>query len=140
MLRPADEDIQSSKSGIHFGHYKAAAYNEYLTSLLEAKLNLILSTGIPLERWTHGLTVLLEKEFGSVYIDKLRAICLFEADYNCLQKPSHLQTDDQLSNQEGPYPKGTVRVQAQDSLRWYHVQDSPQSHPSHASPSFCRRK
>jgi len=57
----ADEDIQSSKSGIHFGHYKAAAYNEYLTSLHVAKLNLILSTGIPLERWTHGLTVLLDK-------------------------------------------------------------------------------
>ena len=51
-----------------------------------AKLNLILATGIPLERWTHGLTVLLEKEFGSVYIDKLRVICLFEADYNWLQK------------------------------------------------------
>jgi len=34
----ADEDIQSSKSGIHFGHYKAAAYNEYLMSLQVAKL------------------------------------------------------------------------------------------------------
>ena len=82
----AKEDIQSSKSGAHFGHYKAASYNKYLTSLQVAKLNLVLRTGIPLERWGHGLTVLLEKEFGSIYIDKLRAICLFEADFNWLCK------------------------------------------------------
>ena len=49
-------------------------------------LNLALQTGVPLERWGNGLTVLLEKEFGSIYIDKLRAICLFEADFNWLSK------------------------------------------------------
>jgi hypothetical protein len=82
----ANEDIQSSRSLAHFGHYKAAAYNDYLSALHAAKLNLALQTGIPLERWGHGLTVLLEKEFGSIYLDKLRAICLFEADFNWLQK------------------------------------------------------
>ena len=61
----ANEDIQSSRSLAHFGHYKAAAYNDYLSALHAAKLNLALQTGIPLERWGHGLTVLLEKEFGS---------------------------------------------------------------------------
>ena len=82
----SDETIQSSKSGAHFGHYKAAAYDDYLSALHVAKLNLALASGKPLERWGHGLTVLLEKEFGSIYIDKLRAICLFEADFNWLQK------------------------------------------------------
>jgi hypothetical protein len=82
----ANEKIQSSKSGAHFGHYKAAAYDKYLTCLHVAKMNLVLRTGIPLERWGHGITVLLEKKFGSIYIDKLRAICLFEADFNWLTK------------------------------------------------------
>jgi hypothetical protein len=82
----ADEDIQSSKSGCHFSHYKAAAHNDYLSALHCAKLNLALRTGVPLTRWGNGLTVLLEKEFGAIYIDKLRAICLFEADFNWLQK------------------------------------------------------
>ena len=82
----ANEDIQSSKSGCHFSHYKAAAENDYLSALHVARLNLALETGIPYERWTHGVTVLLEKEFGSIYIHKLRAICLFEADFNWLQK------------------------------------------------------
>ena len=30
--------------------------------------------------------VLLEKEFGEIYFNKMRAICLFEADFTCLQK------------------------------------------------------
>ena len=82
----ANEDIQSSKSGCHFSHYKVAAENDYLSALHVARLNLALETGIPYERWGHGVTVLLEKEFGSIYINKLRAICLFEADFNWLQK------------------------------------------------------
>ena len=78
----ANKNIQSSKSGAHFGHYKVAAHDEHLLALHVAKLKLALQTGIPLERWGNGLTVLLEKEFGSIYINKLCAICLFEADFN----------------------------------------------------------
>ncbi len=51
-----------------------------------AKLTLAATTGIPLARWGNGLTVLLEKVFGNIYIDKMRAICLLEADYNWLNK------------------------------------------------------
>ena len=51
----ADEDIQSSRSGCHFSHYKAAAHNEYLLALHCAKLNLALRTGVPLTRWGNGL-------------------------------------------------------------------------------------
>jgi len=36
----ANEDIQSSESGIHFGHYKAASYNKFLFSMNAAKLTL----------------------------------------------------------------------------------------------------
>ena len=82
----ANENISSSKSGAHFGYYKAAAHSDSLSALHTAKLNLALETGTPLERWGHGLTVLLEKEFGAIYLDKLWAICLFEADFNWLQK------------------------------------------------------
>ena len=51
-----------------------------------AKLNALLNSGVPLERWSKSLTVLLKKEFGSVFFNKLRAIILFEADFNWLQK------------------------------------------------------
>jgi len=84
--RHAKEDIQTSESGCHFGHYKAAAYDRYLSALHAAKLTLAATTGIPLARWGNGLTVLLEKVFGNIYVDKMRAICLLEADYNWLNK------------------------------------------------------
>jgi hypothetical protein len=37
-------------------------------------------------RWGNELMVLREKVFGNIYIDKMRAICLLEADYNWLNK------------------------------------------------------
>ena len=42
--------------------------------------------GVPLARWGRGLTVLLKKIMGNNYIHKLRAICLFEADFNWWDK------------------------------------------------------
>ncbi len=51
-----------------------------------AKLTLVASTGVPLACWGNGLTVLLEKVFGNIYIDKMWAICLLEANYNWLNK------------------------------------------------------
>ena len=82
----AREATESSKSGIHFGHYIAQSFSPFLTKLQVMKLNLVLSMGMPLERWLHGLTVLLEKEHGNINIEKLRAICLFEADLNWVLK------------------------------------------------------
>jgi hypothetical protein len=82
--RHTNEDIQSSESGCHFGHYKAASFDCYLSAMHAAKLTLAASTSIPLARWGNRLTVLLEKVFGNIYIDKMQAICLLEADYNWL--------------------------------------------------------
>ncbi len=85
-LQHANEDIQSSKSGYHFGHYKAASYGWYLLAMHAAKQTLAASTGIPLAHWGNGLTVLFEKAFENIYIDKMWAICLLEANYNWLNK------------------------------------------------------
>jgi hypothetical protein len=51
-----------------------------------AKLTLAASTNIPLARWGNGFMVLLKKMFGNIYLDKMRAICLLEANYNWLNK------------------------------------------------------
>jgi hypothetical protein len=75
-----------SKSGCHFGHYKAASFDGYLSAIHTAKLTLATSTGVPLACWGNGLMVLLKKVFENIYIDKMRAICLLEANYNWLNK------------------------------------------------------
>jgi hypothetical protein len=64
-----NEFIQSSYSHVHFGHYKAIAHDRYLSALEAAKLSLAASTGIPMDRWGLALTVLLEKQFGNIYLD-----------------------------------------------------------------------
>ena len=65
------ERIASSYSGLHVGHYKAAAYNDSLATLHCVKLNEMARRGLPLKRWGRGVTVLLEKVVGEIYIDKL---------------------------------------------------------------------
>ena len=39
-----------------------------------------------LERWSNGLSVMLEKTFGERMVSKLRAILLMEADFNAANK------------------------------------------------------
>jgi hypothetical protein len=51
-----------------------------------AKLTLVASTGVPLACWGNGFTLLLKMAFGNIYIDKMQAICLLEANYNWLNK------------------------------------------------------
>ena len=67
--------------GARFKHHKGAQLAPHVT-----KLNIALETGLPLGQWVHGLTGLLEKEFGAIYLDKLRATCLIEADFSWFQK------------------------------------------------------
>lgn len=50
------------------------------------KLQLALQTGIYLERWARGMSVMLEKEAGVFLVNKLRAILLMEADFNMINK------------------------------------------------------
>ena len=78
----AKEATSSSKSGRHFGHYKAICSDLNLVQLHVKSINLAVRRGDPLVRWREGVTVLLEKEAGNISIDKLRAICLLEADFN----------------------------------------------------------
>lgn len=78
----AKEATASSKSGRHFGHYKAVCTHPGLVNLHVKSINLAAQRGNPLVRWRQGVTVLLEKIAGDISIDKLRAICLLEADFN----------------------------------------------------------
>jgi hypothetical protein len=78
----AKEATSSSKSGRHFGHYKAITDDPVLVNLQVTNINLAATRGEPLQRWCEGVNVLLEKIAGNSHIDKLRAICLLEADFN----------------------------------------------------------
>jgi len=76
------ERTASSYSRIHYGHYCAAAHSDKISSFLAKKITLIARTGCAPERWSYGLTIMLEKIAGIALVNKLRAILLMEADFN----------------------------------------------------------
>jgi hypothetical protein len=76
------ERISSSYSTLHFGHYKSATASDFLTKLHAKHLTAISRAGSPPDRWSGGLTVMLEKIAGVALVNKLRAILLMEADFN----------------------------------------------------------
>ena len=77
-----NERTASSYSKLHIGHYKAAAYSDELSTAHSLKLSLISQAGAAPERWSRGLSVMLEKIAGVALVTKLRAILLMEADFN----------------------------------------------------------
>ena len=77
------EFTSSSSSGVHYGHYKAAIQDETIVAILAQQLTVIARSGVPPDSWSVGLQVLLEKIAGVCLVEKLRAIQLYEADFNC---------------------------------------------------------
>ena len=71
----AKEETASSKSGLHFGHYIAGASSDLISQYHAMRVSLALS-GIGLEQWSKGLSVMPEKAFGERLVSKLRAILL----------------------------------------------------------------
>ena len=72
-----------SSSGVHYNHYKAAIQNLMSTRILALQLTVVARSSIPLESWSVGLQVILEQIAGVCLVEKLRAIKLYEADFNC---------------------------------------------------------
>jgi hypothetical protein len=73
----------SSMSSVHCGRYKAAIQDPQSTNVLALQLTVIVHSRIPPESWSVGLQVMLEKIAGVCLVEKLRAIQLYEADFNC---------------------------------------------------------
>jgi hypothetical protein len=82
----ARECTGSLYSGLHFGHYVAALFCPDLSLLHTEILSICARNGVTLTRWGKGFMVLLEKILGNVFVHKLRATCLLEADFNCWNK------------------------------------------------------
>ena len=81
--KKVNEFTSSSMSGVHYGHYKAAIQDPLSTNILALQQTVIARSGIPPESWSIGLQVMLEKIAGVCLVEKLRAIQLYEADFNC---------------------------------------------------------
>ena len=82
ILEKSKEKTASSVSGIHFGHYKSVTNITILCNLHEGLLHLVFNFGAPLQRWSKGMSCMLEKKEVSIRVNKLRSILLIEDDFN----------------------------------------------------------
>jgi hypothetical protein len=66
----------------HLGLYKAEIQHPVLLSCFVMFLNVAISSGIAIPRWSNAVNILIEKDVGQREINGLRIIHLFEADFN----------------------------------------------------------
>ena len=86
LWKHAKEDTSSSMSGLHLGNYKARDQSKIISHFHALKTSLLLCRGIALDRWSHGLSVMLKKMFGCSLVTKLRSILIMEEDFNFANK------------------------------------------------------
>ena len=84
--RVINEETSSSESGIHFGHYIVGSKSDIISHYHASRVSVTLAHAIQLERWSRGLSVMLEKTLGVTLVTKLRAILLMEGDFNATNK------------------------------------------------------
>ena len=60
------ERIASSYSGLHFGYYKAHALYLGIARIKCRLVNIVVRNGLPLKRWTKGVSVILEKSSSNM--------------------------------------------------------------------------
>ena len=84
--RAVNKETSSSESGLHFGHYIVGCTSDIITTYHAARLSVVIAHAIQLDRWSQGLTVMLEKMLGVTLVTKLRAILLIETDFNATNK------------------------------------------------------
>jgi len=80
------ESTSSSPSGLHIGHWKAAATCESISSILTSIVNIAVTNSYTLQRWKRVIGVLLEKTEGQPNIHKFRTIHLVESDLNFVMR------------------------------------------------------
>jgi hypothetical protein len=81
-----NKDTLSLESGLHFGHYIVRCNSDIVAHYHAARVSVVLAHAIQLERWSCGLSVMLEKTLGVTLVSKLQAILLMEADFNASNK------------------------------------------------------
>ncbi|KAI2499358.1 hypothetical protein MHU86_15140 [Fragilaria crotonensis] len=80
------ESTSTSPSGRHLGLYKSEIQHPTLLDCFVKFMNISVSSGISIPRWSQAVSVLIEKDAGQPRINRLRIIHLFEADFNFFLK------------------------------------------------------
>ena len=81
-----------SITGLHFGHLKACASDQFLSEFESSISHIPYSTGYTPKSWQYGVNVMLKKKAQVDLVTSLRTIVLTEADFNFNNKILGRQT------------------------------------------------
>ena len=84
--KKVNERTSSSPSGLHVGHWKCGSTDPRINWINTCLANIPYMSGYSPRRWQRGTNVMIEKKKGVFKVDKLRAILLYEADFNLNNK------------------------------------------------------
>ena len=82
FYKKTKEKTSSSPSGLHMGHWKAAALSTTISEVLSIIMRIAINNSYSLNRWKKVTGILLEKKSGHPTINKLRTIHIIESDLN----------------------------------------------------------
>ena len=87
FIKNSKEKTSTSPSGRHYGHYKALhkADPKFLATI-HSIIEISLQHNIILNRWRSTVTTLIEKDTGTPFIHRMRAIHIIEAEVQFLAK------------------------------------------------------
>jgi hypothetical protein len=77
-----NEYTSSGISGIHFGHMKSCAFNDFISNFESSISHIPFATGYSPDDWKKGIDVMIQKKERINLVTKLRTITLTEADFN----------------------------------------------------------
>ena len=78
----AKEATSSCPTGVHAGHCKAGAAHEGIATMEAQMANIPYRTGYSPRRWQHGINAMLLKKPNNFFVNKLRAILLYDVEFN----------------------------------------------------------
>ena len=73
---------KTASHDLHFGHFKAACSHRHNLLVHYIMAEIPMRTGFAPSRWKHATNVMILKKAGLFNIEKLRTLCLFQADHN----------------------------------------------------------
>ena len=85
LFNKTKESTSSPPSGLHYDHYKAATESDILSKVNLLFMVVPFKVGLPLTRWTRSWHCMIQK-VSKPYVNKLRIVQLYEADFNTILK------------------------------------------------------
>ena len=101
FIKRAKEKSSCSPSGRNYSHYKTLTDENRILRIIHGIFDLALEHNIILDRWAQTVTTLMPKDEGPIYVHRLRAIHVVEAELQFFSKRLYAKQMVGLAEKKG---------------------------------------